>query len=95
MEADRELLHSYLTERLKEGKIESKQRTYKGNQKLNKRTGFFKLKEHVDDFLNGYIENRFIIMPGLRGVGKTTLIFQLYNYLLKEKKIKSNRKNIF
>ena len=26
-------------------------------------------------------------MLGLRGVGKTTLILQLYDYLLKEKKI--------
>lgn len=52
---------------------------------------FFKLKKHVDKFLTGNEENRFIIMPGLRGVGKTTLLFQLYYYLINDKGIKPDR----
>lgn len=46
------------------------------------RNSFEVLKNHVDDFLDGYDENRFITMPGIRGVGKSTLIFQIYNYLI-------------
>ncbi|MDZ4172817.1 MAG: AAA family ATPase, partial [Methanobacteriaceae archaeon] len=54
------------------------------------REGFIHLKDHVNNFLEGNIENRFIVMPGLRGVGKTTLLFHLYDYLIK-KGIESNR----
>ena len=43
---------------------------------------FQEMKKHIDDFLGGYDENRFMVMPGLRGIGKSTLIFQLYNYLI-------------
>ena len=48
------------------------------------RKTYFRIKKYVDEFLDGYIENRFIIMPGLRGIGKTTILFQIYEYLRKE-----------
>ena len=49
---------------------------------------YSKLKEHVDEFLRlGNSLNRLISLPGLRGVGKTTLLFQLYKYLRDVKKI--------
>ena len=59
----------------------------KNNQKLNIRKEFGEIKSNIDDFLEGYASKRFIVMPGLRGVGKTTLIYQIYEYLLKEKNI--------
>ncbi len=31
-----------------------------------------------------------MVLPGLRGIGKTTLILQAYEYLLKEKNILPN-----
>lgn len=31
-----------------------------------------------------------MVLPGLRGIGKTTLILQVYEYLLKEKNILPN-----
>lgn len=52
------------------------------NIQFKPRNSFEDLKKYVNDFLNGYEENRFITMPGLRGVGKSTLIFQIYNYLI-------------
>jgi predicted AAA+ superfamily ATPase len=52
---------------------------------------YFKLKKHVDMFLKGYVENRFITLTGLRGVGKTTSLFQIYDYLINEKNISKNR----
>jgi len=44
-------------------------------EKLQCRNAFFKLKNQVDNFLDGTSEERFITLPGLRGVGKTTLLF--------------------
>lgn len=57
---------------------------------FNHRNSFEYLKKYVDDFLNGHDENRFVIMSGLRGVGKSTLLFQIYNYLI-NKGIDENR----
>jgi len=49
---------------------------------------YYKIKRYLDDFLaDKNVENRFIVMPGLRGVGKTTILFQLYDYLLSGKNI--------
>lgn len=61
----------------------------------NKRLKFIKLKEHADNFLNTNLEyyNRFIMMSGLRGVGKTTILYQLYDYLTKQKNVQED--NIF
>ena len=52
---------------------------------------YVKLKKQADEFLEGKnTESRLIIMPGLRGVGKTTLLFQLYKHL-REKGVEKNR----
>ncbi|MDR3063721.1 MAG: AAA family ATPase [Methanobrevibacter sp.] len=57
---------------------------------LHHRSEFFKIKKYLDDFISGKsIESRFIAMPGLRGVGKSTIVLQLINYLLKEQNINS------
>lgn len=51
------------------------------------RISFLKLKQIMEDFvISGKEAERIILMPGLRGIGKTTLLFQLYNI------IKSNLK---
>ena len=54
---------------------------------LNKRNDFFELKNRIDLFLDNGSDARFYIMPGLRGVGKTTILFQLYDYLINTRKI--------
>lgn len=51
------------------------------NDVFNHRNAFNNLKKNVDDFLEGNSENRFTVMPGLRGVGKSTLMLQIYKYL--------------
>ena len=69
------------------------------DQQIKNRGAYFKqlktypkLKEEVDSFLlKKHVENRLIILPGLRGVGKTTLLFQLYKYLKEQKKIDESR----
>ena len=60
----------------------------------NPRIHFNEIKKHIDGFCRTEHEyyNRFIMMPGLRGVGKTTILYQLYEYITKEKGI--NESNI-
>ncbi len=38
------------------------------------------LEKHIKDFLSGNSTERWVVIPGLRGVGKTTLIAQVYNW---------------
>lgn len=58
---------------------------------LKYRRAYFRIKKYVDSFLNGDTNKRLIILPGLRGVGKTTIVFQIYNYLKEKKKIEQER----
>jgi len=49
----------------------------KGNKHLP-RNAFIRLKKLIDDFKTGQQELRIVAIPGLRGVGKTTLLAQLF-----------------
>ena len=64
--------------------------TNKEKNKFNKREEFKKIKQRIDEFINKESDERFFVLPGLRGVGKTTLMYQSYEYLLKEKDISPN-----
>ncbi|MBM4177579.1 ATP-binding protein [Candidatus Gribaldobacteria bacterium] len=46
--------------------------------KLPQRNGFVLYQKYINDFYNKSAEPRWIIMPGLRGVGKTTLLAQIF-----------------
>ena len=59
----------------------------KNNKKFNTRDELDEIKGYINTFLNEDTSNKIVVLPGLRGVGKTTLILQLYEYLLKEKNI--------
>lgn len=84
-----ELLYRYLLNNLRQNPILAKNYTHINGEKLNYRDSFSTLKKYVNSFINDGSENNLIIMPGLRGVGKTTLLFQLYEYLIKEKGVLS------
>ncbi|MBR0472666.1 MAG: AAA family ATPase, partial [Methanosphaera sp.] len=45
------------------------------------------IKKFIDEFINQNSRKRLIVLPGIRGVGKTTLLYQTYEYLLKQKNI--------
>ncbi len=45
-------------------------------KKYPKRFIFVKLQKYIDDFLSKKSENKMVIIPGFRGVGKTTLMAQ-------------------
>lgn len=51
-------------------------------RKYPKRTFFISLRSYVDKFLKNGSELRMIGLAGLRGTGKTTLMWQLADYLL-------------
>ena len=59
---------------------------------FNKRSDYDNIINYVDKYIEGNDVNRFLVFPGLRDVGKTTLLFQVYEYLQKEKGI--NPQNI-
>lgn len=62
------------------------------DEKFNRRSDYYNIIDYIDKFLEGESINRFLVLPGLRDVGKTTILFQVYEYLLKEKNI--NQQNI-
>lgn len=84
-----EKLRGYLNRIIQSTEELSKRKTQ--NEILNlefpKRNYFLKLEYYLKLFLEKKISQRIILIPGLRGVGKTTILFQIYNKLLKEKKI--------
>lgn len=45
---------------------------------------FIKTKQYLDIFLRTKAGKRWVIIPGLRGTGKTTILAQSHNYLYKE-----------
>jgi len=49
------------------------------NNLLPKRNIFSNFKNYIKDFLNGDDSSRWVTLVGLRGVGKTTLMYQVYH----------------
>ena len=45
----------------------------------------------IDEFLEKTTNNRYFALPGLRGIGKTTLLYQTYEYLFKSKNLNPNQ----
>jgi len=54
---------------------------YRDDKKFNERNDFDRIKKYIDNFIEKPNDDKFIVMPGLRGVGKTTLLYQFYDYL--------------
>ncbi len=55
-------------------------------EELPHRFLFDKLENYINNFIEKKSEKRWVIIPGLRGTGKTTLLAQLYFYILKKYK---------
>ncbi|MFW5846883.1 MAG: ATP-binding protein [Nanoarchaeota archaeon] len=96
MEEDRrEKLLNYIRSKLAEAPQLVKNNLEINGDKLKFRRGYWRLKKYVDDFLlgekSGSITKRLVLLPGLRGVGKTTLVYQIYDYLINFKKIEQER----
>ena len=94
-EKDKEIVSKYTLAKLAEAPQLVKNHLEEGGRTLKYRRAFFRIKKYVDDFLMGEqpenISKRLVILPGLRGVGKTTIVFQIYDYLKNQKKIEQDR----
>jgi len=90
---DIDILKTHLEKRiLYTEKWALKHTTDENNKPLPKRHIFSRIKYYIDNFLEKNEKiNRLIIMPGLRGTGKTTLLYQIYLYLIKERNIPRER----
>lgn len=88
---DEESLKIYLLNVLRNTPSLVESKIYDNGLKLNRRNDFFYINKYIDNFLDKYNNDKLILMPGLRGVGKTTLLCQLYDYLISEKNIKSHQ----
>lgn len=61
------------------------------NNPLPRRSYFIKLQQYFRLFAEKSLAQRILVVPGLRGIGKTTLLFQLYNFLLQSNNIPKER----
>ncbi|MBR5503437.1 MAG: ATP-binding protein [Methanobrevibacter sp.] len=66
-----------------------KQLSHNG-KKYNHRLDFNYITEFLDNFIEGDEINRYLVLPGLRDTGKTTILYQVYEYLHNERKINAN-----
>ena len=80
-----ELISNYIDYELKHVLNTVNSKLIKKAVKLNTRLELNEIKRQIDNFIDEKYANRFIVIPGLRGVGKTTLLFQTYEYLFKKK----------
>ncbi|WP_456474930.1 ATP-binding protein [Candidatus Pyrohabitans sp.] len=82
----------YLHTKLSEAPILARENTQRTNGEYFRHTrAYFRLKKHVDAFIKGDSNRRLILFPGLRGVGKTTALLQIYLYLTRKLGIEPSR----
>lgn len=79
---DKEELAYYIRAKQREITHLSKRSLLFNEKKFNHRVDYYRIKSHLDQFMEKEYYNRFIVMPGLRGVGKTTILYQIYQYLI-------------
>ena len=74
-----ENLKNYLIRKIEEAEEIKDRFLFKKGKKTRQRNVFLKLKKFFSDFREDKGEERFILIYGLRGVGKTTSLFHLYD----------------
>ena len=82
-----QLILNFINENSSNMPLTLRDKLINNDKKLNCRFEFDEIRESIDDFIEGGELNRFIVLPGIRGVGKTTLLYQAYHYLLNDKHI--------
>ena len=76
-------VEDYVVSKIEDMPELSRMYTHQHGRSLKYRTIFFRLKKYVDNFRVGLgsDKERLVIIYGLRGIGKTTVMFQVYEYL--------------
>ncbi len=83
-------LSEYVLEKLRVMPEYAKMYTKDKDVDLPKRRFYFSLEKKCRAFINGDETSRVIIIPGLRGTGKTTAILQLYRFLTEKMGVSQN-----
>jgi len=83
-------LAEYVLEKLRIMPEYARMYTRKNGVDLPKRRFYFSLRKKCSRFIKGDDSVRLVIVPGLRGTGKTTAILQLYRYLTEEMRVSQN-----
>lgn len=76
------MIEDYLREKILNNQYNVNRHITQNNHILEKRNVFYDVIKYIDQFLTQDTYHRIISLPGLRGVGKTTILFQIYDYLL-------------
>ena len=87
-------LIKYVNAKIAQAPVFVNNRTTINGNPLPFRKTALNLQRYAESFIKeekGAEENRIIILPGLRGVGKTTMLLQLYEFLVKKQNINIER----
>ena len=82
-----DILNNFLEEQINIMPEYVKRLTKNNNHKFTHRNEYYQIIKYIDQFQEKESINRLIVMPGIRGVGKTTLLYQIYEYLFYTKNI--------
>ncbi len=82
-----DVMLGYLTNQL--SLLPSLSSHYTDSNKYPYRISFLNLRRYVSNFFEGK-QDRLVILPGLRGVGKTTLLFQIYEFIKRQKLVEQD-----
>ncbi len=81
----KEELVQYLQKQIRTREDRLRKNTHDLNdRKLPRRFLFVKLQKYLNDFLSRKSTTRFVVIPGLRGVGKTTIMAQACSKIISE-----------
>ena len=84
----------YIYAKLAQAPFFVKERINADGKPLLFRQAAIRLQNYAASFIReerGASENRIIVLPGLRGVGKTTMLLQLYDFLTKKQSISQDK----
>jgi len=84
----------YIYAKLAQAPFFVKDRIHADGKPLLFRQAAIRLQNYAESFIReekGASENRIIVLPGLRGVGKTTMLLQLYDFLIKKQGISQDK----
>lgn len=84
-------LRSYIIDRISTTPKLAEMYTKRDDKDLPKRRFYFSIEKRCRKFIDGDVGSKTIIMPGLRGTGKTTALLQLYRFLTEKMKVSVER----
>ena len=80
MTANKEKIKEYINDQIAQADFRARAYVFDAqNKKRPNRNIFIRIQSHLDQFLVGNKSYRWVALTGLRGAGKTTIMYQLYH----------------